>query len=488
MLKPGHSLMDWIRLGHSGKDLTGVGGKKMVVSREELSKHNKTDDAWMAFRGKVYNITPYLDFHPGGVDELMRGAGKDGTALFDEIHKWVNAESMMEKCLIGQLKTEILPKRRGSDRKLVPSPLVLPPPPVIQTPKYDWYQCNKTVTIIIYTKWKGMQQHFVIIDKTDRSLQMTMYIEQHVFIIHTELEQEILDSYDVTVSNGIGKVQIVCIKSVPDIHWSSLGKLLDNHNTYEEYSKYNPPYRDCTVEDISEVSHDTKLITVTFPPGCRMCVPVGYHVHIRHSVEGVEVVRSYTVVLPSLSSNTTDSRLREGRVIHLMIKIYNDGALTPWLGSLKPRDKISVSSCEGNFSISRLQECSSLVMFAAGTGFTPMVRLMYEAFYNDENKTRTVKLMFFNKTKSDILWNDQLNALASTFERFSVINVLSEPDDCWKGLKGRVTKAMVEDCVSLIQDKDRMLICVCGPTPFTETVVRFSAELGYKDNVHAFMG
>ena len=44
--------MDWIRLGHSGKDLTSVGGKKMPVSREELQKHNKPDDAWMAFRGK----------------------------------------------------------------------------------------------------------------------------------------------------------------------------------------------------------------------------------------------------------------------------------------------------------------------------------------------------------------------------------------------------------------------------------------------------
>ena len=49
--------MDWIRLGHSGKDLTGVGGKKMMVSREELSKHNKQDDAWMAFRGINIEIT-----------------------------------------------------------------------------------------------------------------------------------------------------------------------------------------------------------------------------------------------------------------------------------------------------------------------------------------------------------------------------------------------------------------------------------------------
>ena len=41
------------------------------------------------------------------------------------------------------------------------------------------------------------------------------------------------------------------------------------------------------------------------------------------------------MVLPSLSNNTTDSRLQEGRVIYLMVKIYKDGALTPWIGSLK---------------------------------------------------------------------------------------------------------------------------------------------------------
>ena len=35
--------------------------------------------------GKVYNLTPYMKFHPGGVDELMRGAGKDCTILFDEV-------------------------------------------------------------------------------------------------------------------------------------------------------------------------------------------------------------------------------------------------------------------------------------------------------------------------------------------------------------------------------------------------------------------
>lgn len=47
-----------------------------------FAQHNTTEDAWSAFNGRVYNITPYLDFHPGGVKELMRCAGRDGTKLF----------------------------------------------------------------------------------------------------------------------------------------------------------------------------------------------------------------------------------------------------------------------------------------------------------------------------------------------------------------------------------------------------------------------
>lgn len=86
-LAPGHSLMDWIRLGNSGNDLTGVGGKLLSISRTELAKHNKRTDAWLAIRGTVYNVTQYMDFHPGGVDELVRGIGTDATKLFSEVIK-----------------------------------------------------------------------------------------------------------------------------------------------------------------------------------------------------------------------------------------------------------------------------------------------------------------------------------------------------------------------------------------------------------------
>ena len=33
----------------------------------------------------VYNVTPYMDYHPGGEEELMKAAGIDGTELFDQV-------------------------------------------------------------------------------------------------------------------------------------------------------------------------------------------------------------------------------------------------------------------------------------------------------------------------------------------------------------------------------------------------------------------
>jgi len=48
------------------------------ITLDELAQHNTKDDCWQAYGGKVYNVTPYLKYHPGGVPQLMKAAGKDG--------------------------------------------------------------------------------------------------------------------------------------------------------------------------------------------------------------------------------------------------------------------------------------------------------------------------------------------------------------------------------------------------------------------------
>lgn len=53
--------MDWIRFSKSGKDLTGLRGRLIEVTPEELQKHNKRDDCWTCIRGKSGWIISTVD-------------------------------------------------------------------------------------------------------------------------------------------------------------------------------------------------------------------------------------------------------------------------------------------------------------------------------------------------------------------------------------------------------------------------------------------
>lgn len=107
-LKPGHSPLDWARINRTEPQykLRGVSPNTpppqyVRINKEELKQHKTKEDCWTCINGKVFNITPYVDFHPGGVDEIMKCAGKDGTSLFNKYHSWVNADRMLENCIVG---------------------------------------------------------------------------------------------------------------------------------------------------------------------------------------------------------------------------------------------------------------------------------------------------------------------------------------------------------------------------------------------------
>lgn len=103
--------MDWARLAQSPtSDLRGLPPStpylRVTPSQLRQMTGRKGKDAWSVFSGKVYNISPYISFHPGGEAELLRGAGRDGTRMFAEVHPWVNFETMLSACLIGILVDE----------------------------------------------------------------------------------------------------------------------------------------------------------------------------------------------------------------------------------------------------------------------------------------------------------------------------------------------------------------------------------------------
>jgi cytochrome b involved in lipid metabolism len=115
VLDPGHSPLDWANLTKNPQNSSFLRGAsvppyliKVTPSQLRYQNGRKGRDAWGTYQGKVYNLTPYLKFHPGGVGELMRGAGKVGDAerLFLEIHPWVNWDGLLGECLVGILVSE----------------------------------------------------------------------------------------------------------------------------------------------------------------------------------------------------------------------------------------------------------------------------------------------------------------------------------------------------------------------------------------------
>lgn len=103
-LAPGCSPLDWARMRNT--DLRGGVTTFLRVTPSELERHNTPSDAWTAIDGRVYNITPYMRFHPGGKRELMRVAGRDGTALYYKTHAWVNIDAVLGRAMVGALVHE----------------------------------------------------------------------------------------------------------------------------------------------------------------------------------------------------------------------------------------------------------------------------------------------------------------------------------------------------------------------------------------------
>ncbi|KIR68597.1 L-mandelate dehydrogenase [Cryptococcus bacillisporus CA1873] len=60
-------------------------GQKLV-SFEEVQKHNKREDCWVIIDGKIYDVTDFLDNHPGGAEIIVANAGKDATKIFKPLH------------------------------------------------------------------------------------------------------------------------------------------------------------------------------------------------------------------------------------------------------------------------------------------------------------------------------------------------------------------------------------------------------------------
>lgn len=53
------------------------------VTTSAVSSHNKPSNCWIIIHGNAYNVTNFLDQHPGGSDAIIPYCGRDATTAFD---------------------------------------------------------------------------------------------------------------------------------------------------------------------------------------------------------------------------------------------------------------------------------------------------------------------------------------------------------------------------------------------------------------------
>ena len=224
--------------------------------------------------------------------------------------------------------------------------------------------------------------------------------------------------------------------------------------------------------------------------------------------DDIMLERSYTPVLSSFLPQENEVDQHDERSLHFVIKTYGAGAVTQHISKLGIGSNILLSDNLGFFDHNILFNVRNLVIVYAGTGLTPMIKVINEFLRSTKNKKSkcTLTILSFNKTEKDIIWKDKLEALEKSFREalyvsIDVYYILSqEKNERDKRYRyGRISSDLLNSILlnnettstdaSNLDDISRYC-CICGPIPFNQEAKRlFEKEFHYShDQIYVFEG
>ncbi|XP_047383972.1 cytochrome b5 type B isoform X1 [Sciurus carolinensis] len=101
----------------SGSDGKGQEGGETSVTYyrlEEVMKRNSSKELWLVIHGRVYDITRFLNEHPGGEEVLLEQAGTDASESFEDVGHSSDAREMLKQYYIGDVHPSDLKPEGGN--------------------------------------------------------------------------------------------------------------------------------------------------------------------------------------------------------------------------------------------------------------------------------------------------------------------------------------------------------------------------------------
>ncbi|XP_060949617.1 cytochrome b5 [Limanda limanda] len=86
-----------------GEQQTNNPGGARLFRLSEIQEQNSFKSTWIIIHHQVYDVTKFLEEHPGGEEVLREQAGGDATESFEDIGHSSDAREMASSMVIGEV-------------------------------------------------------------------------------------------------------------------------------------------------------------------------------------------------------------------------------------------------------------------------------------------------------------------------------------------------------------------------------------------------
>ncbi|KAH7909458.1 cytochrome b5-like heme/steroid binding domain-containing protein [Hygrophoropsis aurantiaca] len=77
-----------------------------IITLEELQANSKKESLYVLLHEKVYDVTKFIDEHPGGDEVIFAEAGKDATEAFEDVGHSDEARELLPGMLVGEFEKD----------------------------------------------------------------------------------------------------------------------------------------------------------------------------------------------------------------------------------------------------------------------------------------------------------------------------------------------------------------------------------------------